>query len=117
IANSDARDRAILSEYHDGGSITGMFMVRVGRWKYCYYPGYDPQLFDMEDDRLETRDLGTDLAYAETRAQCHAALFQIVDADAANDQAFADQAMRIEELGGMDAIIAMDDYDFTPVEK
>ncbi len=116
IANSDHRDRTVFSEYHDGGSITGMFMIRRGRWKYCYYPGYDPQLFDMETDRQETRDLGSDPAYATVRADCHEALLGVVDADAANDQAFSDQAERIESLGGRDAVIAMEDYDFTPVK-
>jgi choline-sulfatase len=117
IANSENRDRPIISEYHDGGSITGMFMIRLGRWKYCYYPGYDPQLFDRDSDPKEICDLGTDPAYADVRARCHAALFEIVDADDANEQAFADQADRIEELGGRNAVLAMDDYDFTPVES
>ena len=32
-------------------------MVRFGRYKYVHYEGYRPQLFDLENDPLETRDL------------------------------------------------------------
>lgn len=115
-ANDRDQDRAILSEYHDGGSITGMFMIRHGRWKYCYYPGYNAQLFDMDADPEEHRDLGTDPGHEQVRAACHKALLKIVDPDAANERAFADQAERINELGGVDAVMATEDFDFTPVE-
>lgn len=32
-------------------------MVRVGRWKYIYYHGFPPQLFDLETDPGENTDL------------------------------------------------------------
>ena len=35
-------DRTLLSEYHDGGSTTGTFMVRWGDWKYIHYVGHPP---------------------------------------------------------------------------
>lgn len=34
-----------------------------------------------------------------------------------SDNAFADQARRIEELGGLDGIYARDNFDHTPVES
>ena len=46
-ANQDNFERTVLSEYHDGGSPTGMFMLRSPRWKYNVYPGYSPELYDM----------------------------------------------------------------------
>jgi hypothetical protein len=36
--------------------------------------------------------------------------------DLINEQAFADQAKRIDELGGVEAILATEAFDFTPVE-
>lgn len=42
--------RAVFSEYHAIGSVTGTFMIRAGKWKYVYYVGYPPQLFDLEGD-------------------------------------------------------------------
>ncbi len=108
-------DRDILSEYHDGGAITGMFMLRFGNWKYNYYPGFAPQLFDLETDPHEVRDLGLSADHAAVRGEAERRLGAICDADAMNDLAFADQAARIEELGGPEAILALDNFDFTPV--
>jgi choline-sulfatase len=109
-------DRVVLSEYHDGGSITGFFGVRVGDWKYAYYPGFAPQLFDLAADPFEETDLGLSAAHADVRAACHAKLSAICDPDAVNAACFAAQARRIEELGGADAIVNAETYDHTPVE-
>lgn len=109
-------DRVVLSEYHDGGSITGFFMVRVGRWKYVYYPGFAPQLFDMEADPHEQRDLGLSAQHADIRERCHAALTGICDPDAVNDLCFADQAALIDELGGPAGILNIENFDHTPVD-
>ena len=38
-------DRTAFSEYHDGGSTTGAFMVRWDNWKYVHYQGERPLLF------------------------------------------------------------------------
>jgi len=40
---------------------------------------------------------------------------RVVDADAADRQAFADQAARIAELGGRDAVLARGSFAFSPV--
>ena len=57
LLNGEDADRTVFSEYHAVGSMTGIFMVRFGRYKYVHYEGYRPQLFDLEADPLETRDL------------------------------------------------------------
>jgi len=49
IAKGAEADRAILSEYHDYGAQTGMFMLRRGKWKLVFYPDYPSQLFDNYD--------------------------------------------------------------------
>ncbi len=46
-------DRSVFSEYHAVGSLTGIFMVRFGRYKYVRYEGYRPQLFDLVADPME----------------------------------------------------------------
>lgn len=107
--------RAAFSEYHDGGSITGFYMLRRGRWKYVHYVGYPPQLFDLESDPGETRDLGQSLAQSEVRAGLEAALREIVDPEAANARAFADQARKIAELGGEAALLGRADFNHTPL--
>ena len=115
LSASPLADRAVLSEYHDGGSPVGMFMLRTGRWKYNYYPGYAPELFDLYADPDELNDLAEDPSYADDLARCHRALTGIVDPDAANQTAFADQARRIAELGGVERIMASEEFDHTPV--
>lgn len=115
IANGARHGRTVLSEYHDGGSITGMFMVRVGDWKYVAYPGYPPELYDLASDPTEARDLGECADHAEVRAMCAAKLAEICDVEAVNAQAFADQDAKIASLGGRDAILASPNFDFTPI--
>jgi choline-sulfatase len=117
LATESHFDRPLLSEYHDGGSPTGMFMMRNTRWKYNYYPGYDPELYDMENDPDELVDLGKSPGHAEIRAHCHEQMCRLVDPDAANRLAFGDQAQLIEKLGGVDAILNSEEYDFTPVQQ
>lgn len=115
VADAPTSDRAILSEYHDYGARTGMFMLRRNNWKLVYYPGYPSQLFDLDADPGEERDLGRSQAHAGLVADLLEDLRAIVDPDAANASAFADQAARIAELGGRDAIRSMQNYDHTPV--
>jgi choline-sulfatase len=115
IAKGLQPNRSILSEYHDGGSITGMFMIRHKRWKYIYYPGFNPQLFDLIKDPFEKNDLGENPNFSAVLAECHQELEKIVDPDEASSLAFSDQAARIKELGGSDAILASEDFDYSPV--
>jgi choline-sulfatase len=92
--------RHIFSEYHAGGSITGCFMLRMGRWKYHHYVGFAPELFDLSSDAAESTNLGTHPAYADVRARCEAALHEIVDPNEVNARAFEDQAGTIDRHGG-----------------
>ena len=105
-------DRPILSEYHDGGSITGAFMLRRGDWKLIHHEGFPPQLFDLSGDPDEHRDLAREPAAADMLDSRKADLRRIVDPAAANARAFADQRARLDELGGADAVRAMQGYDF-----
>jgi choline-sulfatase len=115
LASGDDFDRPILSEYHDGGSPTGMFMLRNRRWKYNYYPGYAAELIDMQEDPDELIDLGESSAHAKILNHCHEQMLTLVDPEAANKLAFADQAVKIEELGGVEAVMNSGEFDFTPV--
>ena len=115
-ADDPPSGRAILSEYHDYGAQTGMFMLRRNNWKLVYYPNYPSQLFDLEADPGEDHDLGGSPAHAPIVADLLKAMREIVDPDAANARAFSDQADRIAELGGREKIRSMQNYDHTPVE-
>ncbi len=107
-------DRTVFSEYHAVGSMTGIFMVRFGRYKYVHYDGYRPQLFDLDADPMETRDLalvgGHDALIAEGKRR----LCAICDPAEVSARAFNDQDRRIEELGGAEAVLKRGSYPYTP---
>ncbi len=118
IANGAERRSPVISEFHDGGSPCGYFMLRLAHWKYIYWCDGPAQLFDLRADPLEADDLGSDPAHTAIRAHCEAALREICDPDAANRQAFADQAARIARYGGRESILgaAGGDFGFTPLD-
>lgn len=51
------------------------YMVRTGRWKYVEWPGFRPQLFDLESDPGEYHDLGEDRGRAGVRREMKERLF------------------------------------------
>lgn len=93
-------NRAVFSEYHAAGAVSGAFMLRKGRWKLNYYIGFPSELFDLVADPEELTDLAADPAYAHTMARMEAELRKIVDPEAADAQAFEDQAALIAMHGG-----------------
>jgi choline-sulfatase len=102
--------RTIPSEYHAAGA----FMFRKGLFKYIHYVGMPPQLFDLDADPRETRDLAQGAGYQSLVADCEAVLRRIVDPDAADALAKGDQATRIAAMGGREAIIARGSFGYSP---
>ena len=43
-------------------------MVRTADWKYVYWQGFRPQLFDLGADPFELRDLGADPRFDRVRS-------------------------------------------------
>ena len=108
-------ERTVMSEYHAAGAATGVFMIRKGKFKHVHYVGMPPQLFDLEADPYESRDLGRDAGYRGLVADCEAALRKVVNPEAADAQARKDQASKIAELGGREAIFAKGSFGHSPV--
>jgi len=50
-------DRVVFSEYHGHGTRASSYMIRQGQWKYLHYVAGPHQLFDLEADPDELRDL------------------------------------------------------------
>lgn len=115
LISGDHRDRGVISEFHETGAITGMFMLRWRNWKYIAYPGYPPQLFDMVADPIEAHDLMGDPAHAETLSACDTKLRSIVDYEAVNAQCMAEQADKVADLGGRDAALNDGEHAYTPM--
>ena len=105
-ANTSLPTRPIFSEFHGALSASGMFMLREGRWKYVYYAGETPQLFDLEADPHERHDLFLEPAYAAIAAALHARLLRIVDPEAVDAAARRDQHARLEAAGGRARLLA-----------
>ena len=115
LANApDEPERAVFSEYHAAGAVTGAFMIRKGRWKLIHYAGMAPQLFDLADDPDETRDLGESPAHADIRADLQAELRAVCDPDEVDRRAKRDQAAILERHGGRDAVVERGGFGATP---
>lgn len=107
--------RTVLSEYHAAGAATGAFMIRKGSFKYVHYVGMRPQLFDLDADPQEARDLGADPGYRGLVAECEAELRRCVDPDAVDRLAHADQSTRIDAHGGREAVLQRGSFGYSPV--
>ena len=115
LAGEQPADRVVFSELHDDGSLTGEFMVRQGAWKLVHYVGYPAQLFDLAADPFEKNDLAGRPETSEVQGRLHDELHKIVDPEVVNRRIFADQQTRIEQQGGVEAILSREDFNFTPV--
>jgi choline-sulfatase len=92
-------------------------MLRKGHLKLVYFAeGNPPLLFDLQRDPRELSNLADNPAHAQSLQQLIQELFQILDPEAVNELAFADQGKMIESLGGMEKILAMKSFNHTPLD-
>jgi len=54
---STLQRNCVFSEFHDSAINASAFMLRKGKYKYIVYPGFEPMLFDLENDRWELHNL------------------------------------------------------------
>lgn len=113
-AAPDDPNRTGFSEYHDGGSTTGAFMIRWDRWKYVHYTSERPQLFDLRTDPGERVDLGANPDFSPIRAEGLRRLREICDPDQVDAAAHADQDRRLARMGGRDAAMSSA-FSHTPI--
>ncbi|MGH9577958.1 MAG: sulfatase-like hydrolase/transferase, partial [Terriglobales bacterium] len=52
------------------------WMVRDRQWKYVFWQGFRPQLFDLDSDPEEFMDLGADPRYSEERSRLSTRLLE-----------------------------------------
>lgn len=109
-------DRTVISEYHDGGCPVGMTMARWGDWKYVHYAqDYPAQVFNLADDPDEVTDLAA--ARPEIAAEGLERLHAIFDPEDADRRAHASQVALADQLGGRDALLALEQWNFTPADS
>lgn len=114
VAQGRTPRRTIFSEYHAGGALTASYMIRHGRYKYIHYVGLPPMLFDLEADPHERKDLGRESAYRALVSECERLLRKVVDPEAVDRIARADQKARIERHGGKEAILKQGTFRYSP---
>jgi choline-sulfatase len=108
-------ERLGFAEFHSHPSRTGEFMLRDGSDKLIYHVGMASQLFDLSLDPLEINDLVPG-GHADARlAVLEGKLREIVDPEAVDARAKADQRTAIERNGGADAIRARGAFSYSPV--
>jgi choline-sulfatase len=113
-ARRSTSERTILSEYHAAGAVCGSSMIRHGKFKYIHYVGLPPMLFDLESDPRERNDLGRDPQFAGVIAECDTRLRSVVDPEAADAMAKADQRAHIDRHGGKNAILKRGTFRYSP---
>ena len=109
-------ERSVLSEYHASSSRAGEYMVRHGKWKYVYFVRYPdrPELFDLEADPEELRDLGTDSKFSDVRKTCHERLLNILNPEEVDRRAKRRQAELVAAHGGREAVIRRGSFAYSP---
>ena len=114
VANGLEPARPVISEYHATASIAAAYMVRFGRYKYCRYVAYRPQLFDLVDDPEEVVDLAADSRYATVLAEGERRLRAALDPEATDARAKRRQAELLASYGGREQALARGDLGFSP---
>lgn len=99
-AGPEQPERIVFAEYHAANSPSGGFMVVNARWKYHEYVGYAPELFDLETDPLESRNLAGDPTFANEEELMRHALHAICDPVEVDARAKADQDRLVARFGG-----------------
>ena len=115
LAAQPDQNRTVFSEYHAVGSEHAFYMARDRDYKYVHYVNDKPQLFDCHADPDEVNDLSTDPAHTDTVKQYEAKLREIVDPEAEDANAKADQKAKIDSFGGLEAVLARGAFDNSPV--
>ncbi len=110
----DDPERQLLTQYHAAGADSGAFMLRRGSMKYMYYVGYRPQLYDLARDPEELNDLALDPAHRAQLDAFEQELRKLINPEAIDALAKADQRALLERHGGREAIVNKGGFGYTP---
>jgi choline-sulfatase len=113
----DDSTRIGFSEYHAVGAETGAFMLTQGKYKFHYYVGFQPELFDLELDPEETHDLAELPQHQSTVKYFETLLRQLLDPEAVDRQAKKDQATLVNRFGGREAALKLGYPGETPTDQ
>lgn len=107
--------RTAFAEYHAMGALNAGFAYRSGRHKLIYHVGMPSQLFDLDADPLEERDLMLEVEHQPTAKQLEAELRMIVDPEDIDRRAKADQLAHAEKFGGVEEVAKAGVFSASPI--
>jgi len=113
----DDSSRLGFSEYEAVGADTAAFMLTRDNFKYHYYVGYPPELFNLSSDPEELNDLAKNPKYSQIVADFEACLRKILDPEVVDRQSKDDQNQLVEKYGGRDAAFKLGYMGETPADK
>ncbi len=115
IARGNDRERTVFGEYHAVGTHNASYMLCDGHYKYMHHVGERDQLFDLQSDPLEQNDLAGDAASSGIAENFEGALRAMLDPEAVDAQAKTAQQQRVEEAGGVEAVLRRGAFQNSPV--
>jgi choline-sulfatase len=115
LAAAPEHDRTAFSEYHAVGSPSAAFMLAHGRYKYHHYVGYEPELFDLQEDPQEMVDLRGSPEHRFVLDNCEQRLRAIVDPERVDRMAKDDQNALVARSGGREAALRLGKIGASPV--
>jgi len=113
--NGAKEHRIVFAEFHAQSSKTGSYLLRDGSDKLIYHVDMPNQLFDLSTDPLETDDLVRAGEGGEKASALEAKLRALLDPEAVDARAKADQLAHAERHGGVDAVRERGSITYTPV--
>ncbi len=114
LAGGADQDRSVFSEYHAVGSTNAFYMVRNGRYKYVHYTYEAPHLFDLQSDPDEVNNLAGSSDHQMLLQSLEQQLRALLDPEATDARAKADQRAKIAQMGGETAVRAKGAFDNSP---
>jgi choline-sulfatase len=114
---ADDPQRIGFSEYHAVGSESAAYMLTCQGFKYHHYVGHAPELFHLDTDPEEVRDLAHDKSYAPVLERMEQQLRQLLDPVATDRQAKRDQNNLIVKFGGREQALLRGNAGPTPMHE
>lgn len=104
-----------FAEFHAQSSKTAGFLLRDGDDKLIYHVNMPRQRFDLKADPQETNDLAAGGGEDAVADALEAKLRAMLDPEAVNQKAMADQLAHADRHGGVDAVRDRGTFSYTPV--
>lgn len=114
VEEDEVLDRQVFAEYHGSGSLNAVYMIRDRKYKYIHYVGFDPLLFDVQNDPQELVDLSKDKDFEKILSFYDGELRKILDPEAVNAEAKHDQLNKVALAGGEEAVRKIGTFDNSP---